>query len=1172
MFDPNAKDNLNEVPAVFQHGKVAIGYDAEVHKLERSYNKKEQEYAFLLNRRLRRAKHPDTPVVDDPLLDYRISEETNWYIKQKHQYPNVSSTKKKKDSKIHSASESFRSKSAPVRRTGQSEPPTSHQASLSSAHQLSASGRSKTPNRERIFNVRHANIGPGKWTPPKLRKTCMAVGYVHNTWPETNTAEYEKKMYQLQQANERKQELLKAIEEQMQHRLQAHQMTHAPLPVKEFMQMTEAEIREHQLREEKTRMLQHEVGQREAEIKELQTLFNRLRIETALNSITIGNHPTYYDFQHPLSESTASQRILKQSILASNHPEEKRVEKKMQKTLQSVKSEKSKVGNRDSSAAGKVKKSTAKSTDIKPTFEVEVKRKPPVDSGSAHVKIHKPKVAGLKKVKQKMNQDKYASIRPAPADKVEKLFADMYDNQNRAIASRAPSSYLQSSENKPKRKSRHEAVPLPSLARTEELLAQQDQETSRRLSLEDILSTTQNEEQHSQQPKSLSIISSSRAQVKKLLSASPLFKSHNLRRDEERIHKLESSVLSSTALAASQNSLLKSKKMQQLKSKQEKPKQPHSLSKSSKDRVVSSASESVVLSSSSHLGSQKEKKVSTKIALKRQLQEKALISEGKKKQKKSTKGIRDNAEEHMLDLPGYLEDLEAESERVERQFDERKQDPFFQSGPPLSAKRNITTDAIDTSYDRESDTDSQNDLFGFALNPTTATTNNSDARFIAMQASKENPDVLHEDTKNVVVTNAQDQQHSISTALAQSHPSRHSRALDRIAKNQKYGTGNLTAAKPETVVAPTSSNGFHIAGNESEDTLDRSTGYRPVANVVFPSEQQQMTTPQKSYPSSPPALMSGSPAPPARSSTGQQLPDAMLSPKTLLTNSKLLKRLEDREAGGDAATSMPAVESPQPVTSPAGMDSFTRANVIISIKSPGADDSPIPPAAKSTTLTSEDNAKLKKMRMVMPVVGKDLQPTIVSQFEKNRRYDHANVDHSSVLASIHLVSDGETIDGALESAGNTTPPKHTLSGFSAKKERLAIVQQKKKDKRTAMGNNPLCQSVESEVSIVSNATSSSAGSNRKKLTGLGQNNKKRSLAASWNAEESPRTWSAKQRQQQPHIKSSTDVKGQMNSEWQKIYDAISAVEVGFNNPISCTFPNFFCFFKLFKPPVVEKGT
>jgi hypothetical protein len=623
-------------------------------------------------------------------------------------------------------------------------------------------------------------------------------------------------------------------------------------------------------------------------------------------------------------------------------------------------------------------------------------------------------------------------------------------------------------------------------------------------------------------------------------------------------------------LAASQNSLLKSKKTQQLKSKQEKPKQPHSLSKSSKDRVVSS--ESVVLSSSSHPGSPKEKKVTTKIALKRQLQEKALISEGKKKQKTSTKGIRDNAEEHMLDLPGYLDDLEADDERVERQFDERKQDAFFQSGSHLSAKRNITTDAMDTSYDRESDTDSQNDLFGFALQPTTATTNNSDARFIVMQASKENPDVLHEDSKNVVVTNAQDQQHSTSTAPAQSHPSRHSRALDRIAKNQKYGTGNLTAAKPENVAAPASSNGFHIAGNESEDTLDRSTGYRPVANVEFSSEQQQMTTPQKSYPSPPPALASGSPAPPARSSTGQQLPDAMLSPKTLLTNSKLLKRLEDREAGGDAATSVPAVESPQPVTSPAGMDSFTRANVIISIKPPGVDDSPIPPAAKSTTLTSEDNAKLKKMRMVMPVVGKDLQPTIVSQFEKNRRYDHANADHSSALASIHLVSEGETIDGALESAGHTTPPKHTLSGFSAKKERLAIVQQKKKDKRTAMGNNPLRQSVESEVSMVSNATSSSAGSNRKKLTGPGQNNKKRSLAASWNAEESPRTWSAKQRQQQPHIKSSTDVKGQMNSEWQKIYDAISAVEVGFNHPICFFFTFLPCFFKLFKPPVVDKGT
>lgn len=1124
MFDPNPSDHLNELVASTRYRKDTMDHDADVHELKRNYDRKEKEYAFLLNRRLRRAKHPFTQVTNDPLLDHRISEETDWYVKQKQQYPSASLITKKNGHVNLSTNEPKRSNSAPVRRTGQSEPPTSQQAAISSVNQLSSFGRSKTPNRERISHGHHVNIGPGKWTPPKLRKTCMAVGYVHNTWPETDTAEYEKKMYQLQLADERKNELLKAIDEQLQHRKQAQQLAHVPPPVKEFMHMTEAEIREHRLFEEKTRMLQHEVGQREAEIRELQSLFNSIRIETALNSVNIGNHPTYYDSHLPLSQSTASQRILKQSLLAS-HQKDKQVEQKVQQTVK-------KAGKRKCSVSSKGKASTAaKVVDVKPIFEVEVKRKPPVDIGGMTMKVLKTKaIFGSENVKQKSQKDKYASVRPSLPEKPKKHFADTYDS-HRAVQNRAPSSHLHPPKSKSKlSKCNCKPVSSQSLARTELLLTQQDQEASRRLSLKDILSSTQIAERYNQPLRSLSSTSTSRAQVKRLLSVSPLFKSHNLCRDQERIHKLETSVLLTTTLPTSQHSNLKPKVTQQQKNKHEKCKTSLSSSKSSEDHVVPPVSENILLSPP-YSGLSKGNKTARKYELKRPQQEGSIHTKKKKKQK--SKYIIDDDKGHMLDLPGYLDDLEAEVERSERQFDNRH----------LLSKQNKSTTANDFSCDYDSDADSQTNLFGITLNPTTANVEISGGQETSLQPSGTKQDKLNETSKKVEL-GSQSQQNSASTSSIHSRHSRHSRALDRITKNQQYNAGSATTAMPVAAAALSVPAMAQIGGSASEDTIDQSTanGYRPVSNASFASAQQQTIIPQKSKPSTPTAQLSGSPAPPAHNSTGQQFPDAILSPKTLLTNNKLLKRLEDKEVGEDAGSCVPIDGSPQAVTSPAGMDAFTRANVIISIKPPSAGDSPVLPT-KSSSLTSEENGKLKKMQMLLPVIGKDLQPTIVSQFEKNRRYDHANPEASSASAAIYKsTTGGEMMKETHGFIGQTPPPKHTLLKFSAKKERQELVQQKKKDKHALTGNNPLRRSAESEVSLASNATSSSAGSNRKKLTGR-SHNKKRSLTASWNAEESPRTWAAKQRQHQPPIKSSSDVKGQMNTEWQKIYDAISAVEV-----------------------------
>lgn len=63
---------------------------------------------------------------------------------------------------------------------------------------------------------------------PKLRKTCMAVGFVNNTWPETNNnnqaMDQEKKAFQLRLARARQLELLKEIAVEMKARNQVRKL------------------------------------------------------------------------------------------------------------------------------------------------------------------------------------------------------------------------------------------------------------------------------------------------------------------------------------------------------------------------------------------------------------------------------------------------------------------------------------------------------------------------------------------------------------------------------------------------------------------------------------------------------------------------------------------------------------------------------------------------------------------------------------------------------------------------------------------------------------------------------------------------------------------------------------------------------------------------------------
>ena len=728
------------VTVFFNQSKIAIGEgSSHVQEISVDPKKKEKEYAFLLSRRLRRSHVPYTPVAHDPILDHRISEETDWYIQNNVKIPNTLSSKTK------------RSASAPVRRTGHSEPPAAlsvyHPATPSMTFAKSSqSHRAKTPTRTRIvassatpLYSTAAAAAAGKWTPPKLRKTCMSVGYVHNHWPETDTAEYDKKMYQLQLANERKMELLKAIDEQIRHRQQQQQrqqqLAHAPPSVKEFIHMTEAEQHAHQLREAKTKRLQQEVLQRESEIKELQGIFNKLRIETALTSVQIGNHPTYIDPHLPVSPSSIAGTGLATSLAmahamsssAAGHATKGTTKKaaassrttttttttggqSMRRSGRSLFSEVHAGSDDDSDSdyepVARKTKPKATATAVTKTTKVKTKVKTKKASSKSVVLDAHEEEAAVSSMRRKAPVDSGVVVRV-------KKSATKSSSKAKKATSKGSSSGPEDAVNRVFRRAFESLDQPPSRTVGAASYAPDPVGVGGggRLSLEDMLTDTVAAPTRAQRSSSPPRHTS---QVQAVLATSPLFRSHQLHRDAERVHKLETSVLSTSAAPPATSSATKGTK--KLKKKATVVAAAAAAAGDAKRSTISGSilmpSTVSAASSSSTAGDKAKAKATTTTTTAVTATRKRHAKDPKVATKMSLK--RRQAQAAALDLPGYLEDLEAEDDRLERQFDERRQDEQFASAyrrrhDPTAATAAVAaadSDADSDADDGDSDSDS----------------------------------------------------------------------------------------------------------------------------------------------------------------------------------------------------------------------------------------------------------------------------------------------------------------------------------------------------------------------------------------------------------------------------------------------------------------------------------
>lgn len=187
-----------------------------------------KEYSFLLSRRVRR---PDAavPVTFDHIKASRLEEDAQWYLKEGLTVQNT------KSSTID--------------------------------HPKKIKPRSSTPSKAIVQKEA-----------PKVRKTVMSVGYVHNAWPEVDNT-IEKKLYQYKLADERKMKLLEELAQQLalkkQKKLEAKKQAKAQAKA-QAKQNTEEEFNQ--------RKLNFALKNREDELKKLQSKLTRMKLESALTS------------------------------------------------------------------------------------------------------------------------------------------------------------------------------------------------------------------------------------------------------------------------------------------------------------------------------------------------------------------------------------------------------------------------------------------------------------------------------------------------------------------------------------------------------------------------------------------------------------------------------------------------------------------------------------------------------------------------------------------------------------------------------------------------------------------------------------------------------------------------------------------------------------------------
>jgi hypothetical protein len=271
----------------------------------------EKEYAFLLSRKFRRSE-VDFPSSFDPRLENRLIHDSEYYIENLKDKQVVGKGRNGRSSKDFSARKQFpgniRSSSTGKMRSPASFGMSSNQvnsnqrqgitrlAATPVSNDLTKRSRSTSAQKKRkesqssaVFNPprpshpfltqQHAynhHIQNNSPEPPKLRKTVMSVGFVHNNWPDPHDNEKEKREYQLRMAEERKSQLLTQIAQEVQHQHERSEF----LKKRNLLQKIE-ESKEKEIKRKKR--LTKELKHREHEIKDLQEKLNEIRLQSLLS-------------------------------------------------------------------------------------------------------------------------------------------------------------------------------------------------------------------------------------------------------------------------------------------------------------------------------------------------------------------------------------------------------------------------------------------------------------------------------------------------------------------------------------------------------------------------------------------------------------------------------------------------------------------------------------------------------------------------------------------------------------------------------------------------------------------------------------------------------------------------------------------------------------------------
>eukprot|EP01039_Chlorochromonas_danica_P008294 gene8295-9145_t len=250
-------------------------------------------------------------------------------------------------------------------------------------------------------------VPPKRAESPKLRKTCMSVGYVNNAWPEPEDYLTEKQLFKLKLATEKKMQLLKDIDRHLKG---------AKKPVNERSRSRSLSGAVEQ------KKIASALQAREEEVRHLRAQLSNLKLQqTFAHSPTSHASPPSRSPSKPVSsgsaaasmERTETYRGMAERLLNNYHAEALRKSQrsvetgKQQSKVKESRSDSHKNGTRSRSTSRGRQQLSSSQSHVPGFFKISLDKKP----------VNKAKESGQKKQKNKTTVIPRREEKPAVAKK-----------------------------------------------------------------------------------------------------------------------------------------------------------------------------------------------------------------------------------------------------------------------------------------------------------------------------------------------------------------------------------------------------------------------------------------------------------------------------------------------------------------------------------------------------------------------------------------------------------------------------------------------------------------------------------------------------------------------------------------------------------------------------------